>query len=58
MEQAKADFINPKDPSRGISLTYNTDIPCQGSTYSFKVDIRCDEGARHPVPRLASQTVE
>lgn len=58
MNEAAASFINPKDPGRGISLNYNSDVSCpSGGTYSLQLDIRCDEGARHPIPRLSTVTV-
>ena len=51
MNDAKASFINPKDPGYGVRLTFESTEKCnEEHNYGFVIDIRCEKDAVFPIP--------
>lgn len=58
MDEATPSYIDPKAPDYGIRLQFTSEEACNSTmNYGFTLDIRCDDDAKNPIPRLVSQSV-
>lgn len=59
MDEGEASYIDPTNPSYGISFTFISDEKCTESNdfYKFTVDVRCKADTVNPIPRMVSSSV-
>jgi len=58
MDESVPSYIDPKVPEYGIRLQYTSFKNCtETEMYGFTLDIRCDENAINPIPRIVSKSV-
>jgi len=58
MDESVASYIDPQNPQYGLRLVFTSQENCtENEMYGFTLDIRCDEGAHNPIPRIASDSI-
>eukprot|EP00347_Sterkiella_histriomuscorum_P011220 403373286 len=61
MDESVAEYIDKENPEVGLRLVYTSLEKCDESTtgemWGFTLDIRCDEDASNPIPRIKTESV-
>lgn len=58
MDEGKAKLIDEDKPEVGLRLIFESEEECtKDQNYGFTIDIRCDEEAVNPIPRIKTDSV-
>lgn len=66
MDESQAEYIDQDKPEVGIKLIFTSTEPCDEvvtplggnvTYYGMTIDLRCDEEATNPIPRIKSESV-